>query len=66
MTKSALAKKILALHKQREPLNISAVRRNHPELLKAAYSFKPYLGWKQALELVGLIINPSALSLKMR
>ncbi len=54
MTKSELVKKIRALHKKREPLNISAVRENYPELLKAAYSFKPYLGWKQALELAGL------------
>ena len=54
MTKSAIAKKILQLHRDGEALNISAVRRNHPELLDAAYSLKPFLGWKQAIELAGL------------
>lgn len=54
MTPSALAKKIRRLHREGTPLNISAVRRSHPELLDAAYSFTPFLGWKQALELAGL------------
>ncbi len=54
MTRAALAKAILRLHKQGEPLNISAVKRNHPHLLTAAYSFTPFLGWKQALDLAGL------------
>lgn len=54
VTQSALAQKILRLHRNREPLNISAVRRNHPHLLDAAFSFTPFLGWKQALELAGL------------
>ncbi len=54
MTPSTLAQKILRLHRAGEPLNISAAKRNHPELLAAAYSFTPFLGWKQALELAGL------------
>jgi hypothetical protein len=54
MTKSAIAKKILQLHRKGEALNIAAVRRNHPELLDAAYCFQPFLGWKQAIELAGL------------
>lgn len=54
VTQSALAKEILRLHRKREPLNISAVRRNHPHLLDAAFSFTPFLGWKQALELASL------------
>ncbi len=54
MTKSAIAKKILQLHRKGEALNISAVRKNHPELLDAAYCFKPFLGWKQAIELAGV------------
>lgn len=54
MTRSALAKAILRLHRKGEPLNISAVRRNHPHLLDAAFSYTPFLGWKQAIELAGL------------
>jgi hypothetical protein len=30
------------------------VRTSHPDLLAAAYTLKPFLGWKRALELAGL------------
>ncbi|MES2996531.1 MAG: hypothetical protein V4733_06950 [Verrucomicrobiota bacterium] len=49
-----IARKILKLHRQGEPLNISAVKRNHPQLLAAAYACRPFLGWKQAVDLAGL------------
>lgn len=37
-----------------EPLNISAVKRRHPALIRAAYAIKPFLGWKGALEAAGI------------
>lgn len=45
---------IAALHEKRQPLNISAVRRNHPDLLLKTYRVKPFWGWKQAIEAAGL------------
>ena len=49
-----LAAEIKWLHNKREPLNITAVRENHPALLLDAYRGQPFLGWKGALELAGL------------
>lgn len=37
-----------------KPLNISAVRKSHPELLAEAYKIKPFWGWKRALEDAGI------------
>lgn len=54
MTRKQLRNKILKLHKGLHPLNISSMKAEHPELLEAAYSFKPFLGWRQALEDAGL------------
>lgn len=53
MTDAKLVSHILRLHQAGEPLNITAVKRTHPELIEAAYSHRPYLGWRQALELAG-------------
>jgi hypothetical protein len=47
--RSYLIEKIQQLHKERKALNINAVKRHSPELLKIAYSQKQYWGWKQAL-----------------
>ena len=54
MTRKQLRNKIFKLHKGLYPLNISSVKADYPELLEAAYSFKPFLGWRQALEDAGL------------
>ena len=54
MNEAELIEKIKQLYRRKQPLNINRVRESHPELLKAAYSIKPFLGWKQALEKAGL------------
>jgi hypothetical protein len=54
MTQAALIQEIRQLHRADQPLNITAVRKNHPALLAAAYAFTPFLGWKQALDLAGI------------
>lgn len=51
---NAIVKDIRRLHRQREPLNITAVKRRHPRLLEAAYRMKPFWGWKRAIEAAGL------------
>jgi hypothetical protein len=39
------------LYVKREPLNVSAVKRTQPELVKAVYAaINPFCGWKQALK----------------
>jgi len=47
-------KAIKRRHKQELPLNISAVKASDPDLMSAAFSCKPFLGWKQAIEQAGL------------
>ena len=54
MTGKQIIAKVKLLHKSQEPLNITAVRRNHPGLLAAAFQIRPFLGWKQALEKAGI------------
>jgi hypothetical protein len=46
--------RIRALHKDKQPLNISAVKRNHPKLLDAVMSLKHFRGWRKAIEAAGL------------
>lgn len=41
---------IQRLHRRGEPLNITAVKRQHSELIKAVYKIKPFWGWKRAIE----------------
>jgi hypothetical protein len=53
-TQKAIIREIRALHARREPLNISAVKRSHPNLIKRVYAVRPYWGWKRALEDAGL------------
>lgn len=36
------------------PLNISAVKRSHPQLIERVYAVRPFWGWKRALEDAGL------------
>lgn len=49
-----LVRKIRRLHARRVPLNIPAVKRRYPELIKAVYAVRPFWGWKRALEDAGL------------
>lgn len=53
-TRQAIVETIRSLHRRNEPLNITAVKRRHLELMKAVYAIKPYWGWKKALEAAGL------------
>lgn len=41
---------IREMHLRGEPLNITAVKRRHPDLMGQVYDEKPFWGWKQALE----------------
>jgi hypothetical protein len=52
--RSRTVREIRRLHGAGEPLNISAVKRDHPELLASAFSVKPFLGWRGAIEAAGL------------
>ena len=45
---------IRELHKAEEPLNITAVKRRHPGLIKAVYRVKPFWGWRCALRDAGI------------
>ncbi|PZR73343.1 MAG: hypothetical protein DLM73_10870 [Chthoniobacterales bacterium] len=53
-SKQAIIREIRRLHARREPLNISALKRNHPPLIRRAYEVRPFWGWKRALEDAGL------------
>lgn len=53
-TKNVIIREIQRLHARREPLNISAVKRNHPKLIERVYKVQPFWGWKRALEDAGL------------
>ncbi len=45
---------IQKLDRAGEPLNITAVKRNHAELMEDAFAVRPFWGWKQAIEDAGL------------
>lgn len=49
-----IIREIARLHAKREPLNLSAVKKCHPELMEAVYAVRPFWGWKQALEDAGI------------
>lgn len=46
-----IVKAIRDRHQRRLPLNIHAMKREDPALLDAAFEVRPFLGWKQAVEL---------------
>lgn len=52
--KKAIVREIRRLHSRREPLNITAVKRNRPKLIERVYAIRPFWGWKRALEDAGL------------
>jgi hypothetical protein len=52
--RKSIIREIRRLHARREPLNISAVKRNHPKLIERVYAVRPFWGWKRALEDAGL------------
>lgn len=54
LTRQQIIKTIRDLHRREEPLNISAVKRAHPELIQAVYAVKPFWGWKHALQDTGI------------
>ncbi|MEO7974938.1 MAG: hypothetical protein ABIU84_15260, partial [Thermoanaerobaculia bacterium] len=41
-------------HAAGTPLNITAVRRSAPEILKTAFAIRPFWGWRRAIEAAGL------------
>ena len=51
---SELARRVGVLYWRREPLNITAVKRRHPELLAAAFALSPFVGWKRLLDIAGI------------
>lgn len=54
LTRLQIIKIIRGLRRRKEPLNINAVKRRHPELIKAVYAVKPFWGWKEALKDAGI------------
>ena len=52
--KQSVIRQIKNLHAQGKPLNITAVKRSHPELIAKAFEVEPFWGWKQALEDAGI------------
>jgi len=46
--------RVQELYRKRRPLNISAVRESHPDVLLAAYTATPFLGWRRGIEGAGL------------
>ncbi|TWU43911.1 hypothetical protein Q31b_14430 [Novipirellula aureliae] len=54
MNRKQVIQTIRRLHRRCEPLNLSAVKRDHPELVSAVYAETPYWGWKAALADAGL------------
>lgn len=59
-----IIRKIQQLHHRGEPLNISAVKRSHPELIRTVYNARPFRGWKQALEDAGIGYRKIKISLQ--
>ncbi|MCI0605267.1 hypothetical protein L0156_19955 [bacterium] len=53
-THREIIRKIRELHQRGEPLNIHAVKRLHPDLLRRVYSVRPFWGWAQAVRAAGL------------
>jgi len=46
--------RIRRLNEAREPLNIAAIRRRRPHLIRAAHKMKPFWSWKEAISAAGL------------
>jgi len=59
-----IAARIRALHDAGEALNIAAVKRRHPGLIRDIYRLKPYWGWKAALAAAGLTYRAIAFRLQ--
>ncbi len=49
--------RIRTLHRAKTPLNISAVRRYEPQLLRQVMTLKHFRGWRKAIEAAGLTYN---------
>ncbi len=49
-----IIQRIRTLHRAGTPLNISAVKRHHPDLLRQVMTLKHFRGWRKAVEAAGL------------
>lgn len=49
-----IVERIRTLHRDGQPLNISAVKRTQPKLLETVMSLKHFRGWRKAIEAAGL------------
>src|SRR5690606_666833 len=54
MRKKTVLTALRRRYADRQPLNLSAVKRDQPDLVAAVYAATPYWGWKQALADAGL------------
>jgi hypothetical protein len=52
--RNAILTRIQSLHQAGEPMNLSAVKRRHPDLLARVFAVRPFWGWKQALADAGI------------
>jgi hypothetical protein len=53
-TQKRIVNRIRELHRERQPLNIPAVKRHHPKLLAEVMTLKHFRGWRKAIEAAGL------------
>jgi hypothetical protein len=54
MNRKQITRRILERMTRRKALNLSAVKREDPELVQAVYDLQPYWGWKAALHDAGI------------
>ncbi len=53
-TEKQIVQRIKKLYLKRQPLNISAMKRREPKLLREAFKIRPFLGWRGAIEKAGI------------
>jgi hypothetical protein len=51
---SGLVDEVRKLYSKHAPLNLTAAKRRFPDLVEAAYAFKPFLGWRKLLLAAGI------------
>ncbi|MFN7706581.1 MAG: hypothetical protein ACK5OH_01100, partial [bacterium] len=54
MNRKQITRRILERMTRRKALNLSAVKREDPDLVQAVYDVQPYWGWKAALHDAGI------------
>ena len=63
-SKKQVIDKIKRRFEKGQPLNITAVKREAPSLMKSAYNIKPFFGWRQAIDAAGIDYSDICVDLK--